>query len=207
MLTLYDYLPSQNGWKIRTLLKILDMPYRLKKVAIFDGESRAQDFLAKNPAGAIPVVEFEDGRAIAESNAILWHLADGTRYLPAGRFAQSKVLQWLFFEQYYVEPTIGTLRFWTLTGRLAHNVALVDGKRENALRALRALEASLENSRFLAGDFTIADIAVYAYAHLAADAGFDMAAFPNVTAWFERVACEIGAGNPVYPYGEEARSH
>src|SRR5262245_47949043 len=170
MLILHDYLPSQNGWKIRVLLGLLGVEYRTQPVAIFGGESRTDEFLGLNPAGAIPVLEFEDGRAIAESNAILCYLAEGTRFLPDERFQRAKVMQWLFFEQYYVEPVIGSLRFWTLTGRLEVNAALVPGKRDAAMRALGALERTLAKTQFLVGnDFTIADLANYAYAHLAAD--------------------------------------
>lgn len=206
MLTLHDYLPSQNGWKIRTLLALLDIPYRLEPVAIFSGASRTEAFLAKNPAGAIPVLELDDGRTIAESNAILCYLAEGTRFLPADRFQRAKVMQWLFFEQYYVEPTIATIRFWTLTGRLDANSVLVPERRDKALRALRGLQLALAHGGFLAGGtLTIADLAIYAYGHLAADAGFDLAPFPAVTAWFDRVAQAIAPGQPIYPYGPEAR--
>jgi len=205
MLTLHDYLPSQNGWKARVLLGLLDIPYRSRPVAIFGGESRTEPFLKLNPAGAIPVLELDDGRAIAESNAILCYLAEGTRLLPDERFARAKAMQWLFFEQYYVEPVLGSLRFWTLTGRLERNAALVEGKRETAVRALTALERALAATPWLAGgSFTIADIAVYAYAHKAADCGFNLAAYPAVSAWVDRVAAEIGPGYPVYPYGPEA---
>src|SRR5262245_23516112 len=175
MLTLHDYLPSQNAWKVRVLLGLLGLPYRTKPVAIFGGESRTDEFLALNPAGAVPVLELEDGRAIAESNAILCYLAEGTRYLPGDRFARAKVMQWLFFEQYYVEPVIGSLRFWTLAGRLELNAALVDGKRATAARALSALERNLAGRTHLVGEqMSIADIAVYAYVHLSADCGFPL---------------------------------
>src|SRR5690349_20235230 len=130
MLTLHDYLPSQNGWKVRVLLGLLGIPYETQPIAIFGGESRTDAFLKLNPAGAIPVLELEDGRAIAESNAILCYLADGTHFLPDDRFTRAKAMQWLFFEQYYVEPVIGSLRFWTLTSRLERNAAMVEGKRE-----------------------------------------------------------------------------
>src|SRR5579864_2715425 len=118
MLTLHDYLPSQNGWKVRVLLGLLKIPYRSQLVSIFEGECHTDAFLNLNPAGAIPVLGFEDGRAVAESNAILVYLADGTPFLPTDRYYRAKVLQWLFFEQYSIEPVIGSLRFWTLTGRL-----------------------------------------------------------------------------------------
>jgi len=150
MLTLHDYLPSQNGWKVRVLLGLLAIPYRGRNVSIFEGESRSDAFLGLNPAGAIPVLELEDGRAIAESNAILAYIAEGTRFLPADGYDRAKALQWLFFEQYYVEPVIGSLRFWTLTGRLARNEAMVAGKREGGARALAALERSLSGAAYLA---------------------------------------------------------
>jgi len=206
MLTLYDYLPSHNGWKVRVLLGLCSIPARVEPVAIFAGESRTEAFLKLNPAGAIPVLELEDGRAIAESNAILAYLGEGTRFLPDDRFVRAKVMQWLFFEQYYVEPVIGSLRFWTLTGRLTRNAALVEGKRETGVRALAALQRQLSATQFLAGDgFTIADIAVYAYSHRAGDCGFDLAAYPAVETWVDQVAAEIGPGYPIHPYGDEAR--
>jgi len=211
MLTLHEYTPSQNCWKIRVLLGFLGIPYRSHPVAIFSGESRAPEFLALNPAGSTPAVTLDDGRAIAESNAILCYLAEGTRFMPPanspeGRFARAKVMQWLFFEQYYVEPVIGSLRFWTLTGRLESNAALVEGKRDAAMRALSALERTLRATMFLGGsDFTIADIANYAYAHLSADCGFPLAGFPGIARWADRVAGIIGPGYPVVPYGPEAR--
>jgi glutathione S-transferase len=211
MLTLHEYTPSQNCWKVRVLLGLLGIPYRSQPVAIFSGESRVPEFLALNPAGATPALELEDGRAIAESNAILCYLAEGTRYMPAadspeGRFARAKVMQWLFFEQYYVEPVIGSLRFWTLTGRLEINAGLVEGKRDAAMRALSALERTLAKSQFLGGnDFTIADIANYAYAHLSADCGFPLPGFPNIARWVDRVGGIIGSDYPVVPYGPEAQ--
>ena len=206
MLTLHEYAPSQNCWKVRVLLGLLGIPYRSRPVAIFSGESRVPEFLALNPAGSTPALTLDDGRAIAESNAILCYLGDGTRFMPSDRFQRAKVMQWLFFEQYFVEPVIGSLRFWTLAGRLKINEALVAGKRETAVRALGALERTLGASPFLAGDdLTIADIANYAYAHLSADCGFPLSDYPAVAAWARRVAKEIGPGHPVVPYGPEAR--
>jgi glutathione S-transferase len=206
MLTLHEYTPSQNAWKVRVLLGLFGIPYRSQPVAIFGGESRTPEFLAKNPVGAIPVLELDDGRTIAESNAILCYLAEGKRFMPTDRFAHAKVMQWLFFEQYYVEPVIGSLRFWTLTGRLEINKDLVPGKRDAAMRALGALQRALSTTLFLSGnDFTIADIANYAYAHLADDCGFPLASFPAIARWADRVAGIIGPGYPVIAYGPEAR--
>lgn len=207
MLTLHDYLPSMNGWKVRVLLGHLGIAYQSKPVAIFSGASRTRDFLDLNPVGAIPVLELEDGRALAESNAILVFLAAGTRFLPVEQYANAKVMQWLFFEQYYVEPAIGTLRFWTLTGRLERNTGgPVDSRREAGARALSALERALQSAPFLVENrLTIADIAVYAYGHRAEEGGFALKAYPAVSGWIKRVASLIGPGYPVYPYGPEAQ--
>jgi glutathione S-transferase len=207
MLTLHDYLPSQNAWKVRVLLGLLGTPYQTRPVSIFEGESRTEAFLGLNPAGAVPVLEPEDGRAIAESNAILTYLAEGTRFLPDDRYVRAKVMQWLFFEQYYIEPAIGSLRFWTLTGRLGQYAAMVEGRRQTAARALGALQRALDAANFLVGgSCTIADLAVYAYTHRAEDAGIPLADYPAVTAWFGRVANAIGPGYPVHPYSIDPHS-
>ncbi|HZT20754.1 MAG TPA: glutathione S-transferase family protein [Dongiaceae bacterium] len=208
MLTLYDYLPSQNGWKVRVLLGLLGIRYRTQPVSIFEGEGQTEAFLARSPMGAVPALELEDGRALAESNAILAYIAEGTRFLPAERYRRAKVMQWLFFEQYYVEPVIGSLRFWTLTGRLAQRpAAVIEEKRQTGARALSALERALGAGRFLAGeDLTIADIAVYAYAHRAEDAGFALGEYPAVASWIGRVAGAIGPGYPVHPYDIDPHS-
>src|SRR5262252_374927 len=196
MLTLHDYLPSLNGWKVRVLLGHLRIPHRTKPVAIFSGGSRTEGFLTLNPAGAVPVLELEDGRSLAESNAILVYLASGTRLLPVERYLNAKVMQWLFFEQYYVEPVIGTLRFWTLTGRLDRNAGgMVDARREAGVRALTAMERALQSTPFLVGDnLTVADIAVYAYSHRAEDCGFTLETYPAVSDWITRVAAQVGPG-------------
>ena len=206
MLTLHDYQPSLNGWKVRVLLALLRTPYRTREVALFQDESRSEDFLKLNPIGAIPVLELEDGRSIAESSAILTYLAEGTPYLPNDRFARAKVVQWLSFEQYYIEPTIGSLRFWTLTGRLSLNAGrMVDSRRENAERALAALERTLGTASFLVGgDLTIADIAVYAYTHRAEDCNFSFVPYPRLSAWLGRVADRVGPEHPVAAYTGDA---
>jgi glutathione S-transferase len=208
MLTLHDYLPSQNGWKVRVLLGLLNLPCKSRIVSIFEGESHTDAFLDLNPAGAVPVLELEDGRAIAESNAILGYLAEGTPFLPADRYQRAKIMQWLFFEQYHVEPVIGSLRFWTLTGRLERNHGMVAAKRDACVRSLAALERSLVHPRFLIGDDpTIADIAVYAYSHLVEDCGFRLADYPAFTAWLGRVRDVIGSGYPVHAYSVDPHSH
>jgi glutathione S-transferase len=206
VLTLYDYQPSLNGWKIRVLLGFLGIPYRSREVALFQGESRSEAFLKLNPTGAIPVLELEDGRTIAESSALLIYLADGTRFLPSERYARAKVVQWLSFEQYYIEPTIGSLRFWTLTGRLEGNAGrMVESRRESGERALTTLERRLSDTLFLVGEsLTIADIAVYAYTHRAEDCGFSFGSRVALSAWLKRVAMEIGPDHPIFPYTADA---
>jgi glutathione S-transferase len=206
MLTLYDYQPSLNGWKVRVLLGLLGIPFQSREMALFLGETRTDTFLELNPAGAVPVLQLEDGRAVAESNAILTYLAEGTRFLPGERYARAKIAQWLSFEQYYIEPTIGSLRFWTLTGRLNLNAGrMIESRRENAERALAALERTLTGQSCLVGeDMTIADIAVYAYVQRAEDCGFELRSRAAVSAWIKRVATQIGPGFPVHPYTVDA---
>lgn len=207
MLKLHDYLPSQNGFKIRLLLQHLGQPYQHVPVAIFQGASRTPEFLEKNPIGAIPVLEPQPGVFIAESNAILCYLAQDTAYLPSERLAHARVMQWLFFEQYYVEPTIGTLRFWTLVGKLKANEAVAAGKRSSGERALDALERHLSKHPFLANDsYSIADIAVFAYSHLAADANFALESRPAFVRWIERVKSQAGTLPQIYPYTPDSRA-
>jgi glutathione S-transferase len=207
MFTLHDYLPSQNGWKVRVLLGLLKIPYSRRIVSIFEGESRTEAFLKLNPVGAIPVLEVEDGRPIAESNAILTYLAEGTRFLPSDSYQRAKVMQWLFFEQYHIEPVIGSLRFWTLTGRLEPNQSMIAGKREAATRALAAIDRGLTDTPFLVGqDLTIADIAVFAYSQRAQDCGFSLTVYPAFVAWYGRVRDAIGPDYPVYPYSVDPHS-
>ncbi|TGQ69657.1 glutathione S-transferase family protein [Mesorhizobium sp. M00.F.Ca.ET.186.01.1.1] len=207
MLTLHDYLPSQNGWKARVLLGLLKIPYQTRIVSIFEGESHSDAFLALNPAGAVPVLQLADGQAIAESNAILTYLAEGTTYLPADRYRRAKVMQWLFFEQYHVEPVIGSLRFWTLTGRLERNKGMVEAKRAAGARTLAALDRGLADTAFLVGNqLSIADIAVYAYSHRAEDCGFRLADYPALPGWVGRVRDAIGTDHPVCPYSIDTHS-
>ncbi len=202
MLRLYDYLPSQNAWKVRLLLSHLDLPYERVPVAIFEGQSHTDAFLAKNPAGAVPVLEVEPGRFVAELNAILCYLAEGTPYLPDDRLARAKVMQWLFFEQSYVEPQIGSLRYWTLTGKLARRSPdMIAAKRATSLRALGALERQLAATAFLVGErYTVADMAVFAYAALAEEAGLDLTPYPAFRAWIARVAAQPGFLAERFPY-------
>lgn len=208
MLTLYDYLPSQNAWKVRLLLHHLGLAYRTMPTSLFEGEARSPAFLRKNPSGKVPVLELEDGRTLAESNAILAYLADGTAYLPQDRYLRARVHQWLSFEQEQVETTIGSLRYWTMTVKLARrHPAILAGKRQAALRALSLLDAELATRPFIAGDdYTIADMSIFAYASRAAEAGLSLRPHPHFRAWLERVESQPGFLAQVYPYSIDPHS-
>jgi glutathione S-transferase len=193
MLRLYDFLESGNGYKVRLLLHQLGVPFERIELDITKGATRTPEFLAKNPNGRIPTLELEDGTFLPESNAILWYLAEGTRFLPAERLARAQVLAWMFFEQYSHEPNIATLRFWTHQGWLEQRAALVPGKREAGAAALGVMEGHLAKRRFFVAErYTIADVALYAYTHVAEEGGFALAAYPAVRAWLARVAAEPG---------------
>jgi glutathione S-transferase len=208
VITLFDYLPSQNAWKVRLLLNQLDVPYERVLVSIFEGEGRGADFLRVNPSGKVPALRLQDGRTLAESNAILAFLADGTPFLPRDPFARAKVHQWLSFEQEQVEMTIGSLRYWTMTGKLDRRLPqLVEGKRAAAVRSLQLLDAELAGRPFVAGDtYTIADISVFAYASRAGEAGLSLDPYPHFRAWIERVEAQPGFLGTVYPYSADPHS-
>jgi glutathione S-transferase len=193
MLRLYDYLPSGNGYKVRLLLAQLGVPFERVEFDIVQGATRTPEFLAKNPNGRIPTLELEPGLYLAESNAILFYLADGTPYLPDSRLERAQVLQWMFFEQYSHEPNIATVRFWMHTEMTAERAALVPEKRRQGHAALAVMERHLAGRDFFVGDrYTIADIALYAYTHVAGEGGFDLAPYPAVRAWLARVAAQPG---------------
>lgn len=208
MLTLFDYLPSQNAYKVRLLLHHLRQPYRTEWIAIFDGEGQRPEYLAVNPAGAVPAIRLEDGRVLAESNAILVFLAEGTAYLPAALFARAKVHQWLSFEQNYVEPAIGTLRHWIMTGKDARRPEeLVASRRTASLKALRILDGELAQRPFIAGDtYTIADMSLFAYTSRANEAKLPLENFPGVMAWIDRVESQPGFLQTTYPYSIDPHS-
>ena len=194
MVRLYDYLPSGNGYKVRLLLSQLGIPFERVEVDILRGESRTPEFLARNPNGRIPVLEVEPGVFLAESNAILCYLAEGTPLLPAARLARAQVLQWMFFEQYSHEPYIATSRFWLQHLELTPERRLaLEQKRPLGYAALAVMEGHLRERAFFVGDrYTIADVALYAYTHVAGEGGFDLDRFPAVRAWLERVRAEPG---------------
>jgi glutathione S-transferase len=188
MLRLHDFLDSGNGYKVRLLLHQLGLPFELVPVDILRGESRTPEFLARNPNGRIPLLELEDGTHLAESNAIQWYLAEGTPFLPEGRLGRAQALQWMFFEQYSHEPYVAVLRFWHHSGRLEANRHLVEEKERRGYEALGVMERHLaERAYFAGGRYSIADIALYAYTHVAPEGGFDLSRFPAVQAWLGRV--------------------
>ena len=205
MLTLFDYLPSQNAWKVRLLLNHLGRPYRTEIVSIFEGKGRTEAYLAANPTGTVPAIRLDDGRMLAESNAILAYLADGTPYLPGDSFERAKVQQWLHFEQERVESVIGSLRYWTLTGKLAtHPPEFVEMKRKAALRTLGILENEFSSRSFLANDrYSIADMSVFAYGSRAEEAGISLEPYPHFRAWIARVQAQPGFLATMHPYSED----
>ncbi len=193
MLRLYDFLESGNGYKVRLLLHQLGVSFERIELDITRGATRTPEFLAKNPNGRIPTLELEDGTFLPESNAILWYLAEGTRFLPGERLARAQVLAWMCFEQYSHEPNIATLRFWTHQGWLEQRAPLVPGKRDAGVAALGVMEGHLAERRFFVAErYTIADIALYAYTHVAEEGGFALGPYPAVRAWLARVAAEPG---------------
>ena len=194
MLRLYDYLPSGNGYKVRLLLCQLGLPFELVERDILKGETRTPEFLAINPNGKIPVLEFEDGRRLAESNAILFYLAEGSPFLADDRWGRALTLQWLFFEQYSHEPYIAVPRFWihSLNKRREWQERLKE-KWERGHQALAVMDRHLDGRKFLVGDrYGIADIALYAYTHVAHEGHFELADYPRVGAWLQRVAAQPG---------------
>ena len=192
MLRLYDNLISGNGYKVRLLLTQLGLPFERVETNIFKGESRTPEFLARNPNGRIPTLRLDDGGYLAESNAILYYLAEDSAFWPAERRARAETLQWLFFEQYSHEPYVAVLRFWAHLPELtAQQQAERPGRKERGEQALGVMEQHLEDRNFFVGErYGIADIALYAYTHVAEEGGFDLAPYPAIRAWLARVAAQ-----------------
>jgi glutathione S-transferase len=189
MYKLYDFRPSGNGYKVRLLLTQLGIPFEYIEKDILQRETRTPEFLAINPNGRIPVLELESGVYLSESNAILIYLSEATPFLPADRLERAYVMQWLFFEQYSHEPYIATSRFLLHYAKPAEqHQAVIEQKREPGYAALGVMEERLTDHPFLVGDrYTIADIALYAYTHVADEGGFDLGRFPAILDWMERV--------------------
>jgi glutathione S-transferase len=195
MYTLYSMQRSGNSYKVRLALALLGIPYRLVEVDILRGESRTPEFLAKNPNGQVPLLEAAPGRYLAESNAILWHLVSRSPLRPDNRIDRAEALQWMFFEQHSIEPNLGAAYFWLALvkgGRDLQQHALEDWMEEGN-RALGVMEYHLKrHDYFVADRLTVADIALYAYTHLAHECDFDLVPFPAIRAWLDRVAAEPG---------------
>jgi glutathione S-transferase len=192
---LYDYLPSGNGYKVRLVLRQLGLPYELVELDIKRGETRTPEFLAKNPNGRIPLLEIPGQGFLAESHAIIGYLAEGSALVPADRLGRAHMWQWLCFEQYNLEPNIGTARFWiaSLQKTEAELGEKLGEKRRNGHAALAVLERGLEGREFLVGDrYSLADIALYAYTHVAPEGGFSLEPYPAIRAWCARVARQPG---------------
>ena len=189
MITLYGYYPSGNSYKIELLLTQLGIPFRFVHLDLIAGATRTPQFLRINPNGRIPVVDVE-GRHLAESHAILWYFGEDTPLMPADRWDRAQVVHWLAFEQYHVEPHIGSARFHlSLLGKdLADCPADIGHRQAEATKALSIMDEHLKDKDFFVGQgYSLADISLFAYSHVAEEAGVALAPFPQLRAWQERV--------------------
>ncbi|UGV25454.1 glutathione S-transferase family protein [Rhodopseudomonas boonkerdii] len=195
MYKLYSMQRSGNSYKVRLALAFIDAPYRAIEVDILRGESRTPEFLAKNPSGQVPLLEIAEGRYLAESNAILWYVAVGTPLAPESRMDRAEALQWMFFEQHALEPNLGAAYFWLCLvrgGRELQTHALDDWM-ERGYAALQVMENHLKTHEFFAANqLTVADIALYAYTHVAEQCDFDLSSFPSVRRWLRHVEQQSG---------------
>ncbi|MDO8520153.1 MAG: glutathione S-transferase family protein [Deltaproteobacteria bacterium] len=189
MYKLYEFFPSGNCYKIRLLLTQLRIPFQRIEINIVEGGSRTSEFLKKNPNGRVPVLEIEEGKYLSESNAILYYLADETNFLSTDKAQRALTLQWLFFEQYNHEPNIATSRYWIKILKKEKEYAeALKKKKEEGNKALQVMEQHLvQNNFFVNSCYSIADIALFAYTHVAHEGGFDLNPFPNIRKWVERI--------------------
>lgn len=189
MFKLYDFLPSGNCYKVRLLLTQLVIPFERIDINILQGQTRTPEFLNKNPNGRVPVLEIESGQFLAESNAILFYLSANTDFFPNRPFERAQVMQWLFFEQYSHEPFIATSRFWiSILGKAEEYRDALSQKRDLGYAALAVMERHLRDRTFFVGErYTIADIGLFAYTHVADEGGFDLTPFPAIQTWIKRV--------------------
>ncbi|AUS99945.1 glutathione S-transferase [Nostoc sp. CENA543] len=193
-LRLYDFLLSGNCYKVRLLLTQMGILFERVEVNILKGESRTAEFLSKNPNGKVPVLELAPEKYLAESNAILLYLSENTEFLPYDRYLKAQVMQWLFFEQYSHEPYIATSRFWiSILGKAQEYRTALEQKREPGYAALKVMENHLRQHNYFVDErYTIADIALFAYTHVANEGGFDLTQFPAILAWLKRVKNQPG---------------
>jgi glutathione S-transferase len=187
---LYATIGSGNCFKPFLLMKQLGIPFRVSLVDVLKGETRMPAFLALNPNGTVPYLTLGDGRGMGESNAMLWYLAEGSDLIPADPYQRAQVLQWMFFEQSALEPFISPARFFVsiVPSRRAEREKDIAGWQERGRKGLKLLDNHLRGRKFLVGDhYTIADISVFGYTHVAEGGGFDFAEFPEIAAWIEKV--------------------
>jgi glutathione S-transferase len=191
---LYNSQLSGNCWKARQMLSLLGIEYERIELDVIDRSNRPAVLGGKNPALRVPTLELDSGEHLAESNAIIWYLADGTTYVPDDPLERARVLQWMFFEQYEVEPNLAVARFWiSILGQREQYAAELEAKWRGGARALDALEGHLDGRDWLVGDaFSIADISLYAYTHVAGEGAFELSGYPAVQAWLGRVAGRPG---------------
>lgn len=193
-LKLYDYPPSGNGYKVRLVLASLGIPYEYIPVDILAGDTRTPEFLARNANGRIPLLQLPDESYLAESNAILFYLAQGSGLWPKTTIDQARALQWMFFEQYSHEPNVATVRFWKSFKKISPKdpeYALLESKTSQGYAALSVMENHLRRNHFFVGDaYSVADIALYAYTHVAHEGGFSLDTYPEICSWLRRVAAE-----------------
>jgi len=194
MLTLYDSAISGNAYKVRLILSHLGLTAKRIEMDVDDGSTRRPDFLKVNRNGKVPAIVLEDGTALSESDAILFYFAEGTPYWPSDKLDRARVLQWMFFEQYNHEPTIAVVRHWVAhLGKTPESEPALPPKIAAGYRALDVMEDRLkDNDYFVGGRYTIADIALYAYTHVAHEGGFDLGRYPGIAAWLKRVAGQPG---------------
>lgn len=193
-LTLYDSAISGNAYKVRLILSHLGLPFRRIEFNVDDGSTRDAEFRARNPNGKVPTIQLADGSYLWESNAILYYFAEGTAFWPNDRRLRAQALQWMFFEQYSHEPYIAVVRHWVAhLGKTPATEPQLPAKIERGYQALAVMESHLKNHTFFAGPaYSIADIALYAYTHVAQEGGFELGRFPGIRAWLARVAAEPG---------------
>jgi glutathione S-transferase len=190
---LYDSAVSGNCYKVRLLLAHLAIPYERHELSVIDRSNRAGILGGLNPALRVPTMVLDDGRSLAESNAILWYFGDGTRYVPDDRYERAQVLQWQFFEQYEHEPNIAVARFWLHYRGGEIDAQALAARQAGGYRALDAMEAHLAARTFFVGErYSLADISLYAYTHVAHEGGFDLTRYPAIGAWLVRVAAQPG---------------
>ncbi len=190
---LYDNPFSGNCFKVRLILALRGIEYERREMSVTDYSERIEVLGGLNPSLTLPTVVLDDGRPLAESNAILWHFAEGSPYLPDDAYERSQVLQWMFFEQYKHEPAIAVVRFWVAMSPNPPAAEEIEKRRRDGVVALKILERHLRDRSYLVGEsFTIADIALYAYTHVAPEGGFDLEPLPAVRGWLDRVAAQPG---------------